>query len=249
MLLVVLQQLGSFVVRRYIAGASDTYGTFAIVIALLSWFFLVSRVILMSAEANQVLADGLSPRRLLGDGPPTDADRRATLLDVHRIQRDRTLGYALAVDGARGDERGPGAAATDQLATSRWPARPLISSSRCTAALGDAQHEARPGRGARLVGLDESTQAGGVDERDAGDVDDLDGRVAGQPVGEVGRRVAVDLALEDQRPVGVDREVETRILGRHGGPTVPAPLAVRARLAKPIARTPARAAASAADRR
>ena len=98
-LLVVLQQLGSFVVRRYIAGAGDTYGTFAIVIALLSWFFLVSRVVLMSAQANHVLADGLSPRRLRADGPPTEADRRATLLDVHRIQRDATLGYAVSVDG------------------------------------------------------------------------------------------------------------------------------------------------------
>lgn len=99
-LLVVLQQLGSFVVRRYIAGASDTYGTFAIVIALLSWFFLVSRVILMSAQANSVLGDRLSPRRLVADGPATEADRRATLLDVQRIQRDAHLGYALSVDGA-----------------------------------------------------------------------------------------------------------------------------------------------------
>jgi inner membrane protein YhjD len=98
-LLVVLQQLGSFVVRRYIAGASDTYGTFAIVIALLSWFFLVSRLILMSAQANSVLGDRLSPRRLAGDGPPTDADRRAALLDVQRIQRDPGLGFALSVGG------------------------------------------------------------------------------------------------------------------------------------------------------
>lgn len=99
-LLVALQQVGSWVVRRYIAGASDTYGTFAIVIALLSWFFLVSRVVLMSAQANHVLADRLSPRRLRADGPPTDADRRAVLLDVQRIQRDATLGYAVDADGA-----------------------------------------------------------------------------------------------------------------------------------------------------
>ena len=98
-LLTVLQQLGSFVVRHYIAGASDTYGTFAIVIALLSWFFLVNRVVLMSAQANAVLADGLSPRRLRADVPPTEADRRATLLDVQRIQRDTRLGYAVSVDG------------------------------------------------------------------------------------------------------------------------------------------------------
>ena len=57
-----LQQLGSFVVRRFIAGASDTYGTFAVVIALLSWFHLVSRVVLMSAELNAVLAARLCPR-------------------------------------------------------------------------------------------------------------------------------------------------------------------------------------------
>ena len=60
-------------------------------------------------------------------------------------------------------------------------------------------------------------QAGRVDERHAGDVDDLDRRIGRQPLGEVRRRVAVDLTVEDQRPVDVDREVETRILGRHGG--------------------------------
>ena len=75
--LVVLQQLGSWVVRRFIAGASDTYGTFAVVIALLSWFHLVSRLVLLSAQLNVVIAHGLSPRRLLTGGPPTDADRRA----------------------------------------------------------------------------------------------------------------------------------------------------------------------------
>lgn len=102
-LLVALQQLGSFIVRHYITGASDTYGTFAIVIAMLSWFYLLSRVVLMSAELNTVLADRLSPRRLVSSGPPTDADRRAVLLDVQRIQRDPRLGYALAVPTASGD--------------------------------------------------------------------------------------------------------------------------------------------------
>ena len=108
-LLTVLQQLGSFVVRHYIAGASDTYGTFAIVIALLSWFFLVNRVVLMSAQANAVLADGLSPRRLRADVPPTEADRRATLLDVQRIQRDTRLGVRRLGGWRAGDERGTAA--------------------------------------------------------------------------------------------------------------------------------------------
>ena len=117
--LVVLQQLGSFVVRRFIAGASDTYGTFAIVIALLSWFFLVSRVLLLATELNHVLAGRLWPRRLASAEEPTEADRRATMLDVARIQRDARLGYALSVDGRVATEDEPLGVADDQPATSR----------------------------------------------------------------------------------------------------------------------------------
>ena len=106
--LLLLQQLGSYVVRRFIAGASDTYGTFAIVIALLSWFHLVSRILFLSAELNVVLAHDLTPRSLVGSTEPTDGDRKAILLDVLRIQRDPRVGYAMSV----GDD-----VATDR---SRW---------------------------------------------------------------------------------------------------------------------------------
>jgi membrane protein len=106
-LLVVLQQLGSFVVRRFIAGASDTYGTFALVIVLLSSFHLVSRVLLLSAQLNAVLTRQLWPRRLIGDTTMTDGDRRALLLDVQRVQRDRTVGYAVTVDGTVGTNEHP----------------------------------------------------------------------------------------------------------------------------------------------
>ena len=117
--LLLLPQLGSFVVRRFIAGASDTYGTFAIVIALLSWFFLVSRLLLLAAELNYVLAGRLWPRRLVSADEPTDADRRATMLDVARIQRDARLGYALSVDGQLATDGEPVGVAEDQPATSR----------------------------------------------------------------------------------------------------------------------------------
>jgi len=84
--LVGLQVAGSWVVQRYISGASDTYGTFAVVIALLSWFFLLSRITLYGAEVNGVLAHQLSPRALTSDSPPTDADRRAADLDIQRVR-------------------------------------------------------------------------------------------------------------------------------------------------------------------
>ena len=105
--LVLLQQVGSFVVRRFIVGAQDTYGTFAVVIALLSWFHLVGRIVLLAAQANAVLAQNLWPRRLTGDTPLTDGDRRALLLDVQRVQRDRTVGYAVTVGGTVGTDQDP----------------------------------------------------------------------------------------------------------------------------------------------
>ncbi len=88
---VVLLRLGTFVVERYIKGASDTYGTFAVVIALLSWFYLVSRVILLGAELNGVLANELWPRSLVADSPLTEGDRRAAELDAGRTQRDKRV--------------------------------------------------------------------------------------------------------------------------------------------------------------
>ena len=112
--LVLLQQLGSWVVRHFIAGASDTYGTFAVVIALLSWFHLVSRIVLLSAELNVVLAHDLSPRSLIGSSEPTDGDRRTILLDVQRIQRDPRMGYAVAVGEDVGTDAEPLGVGTGQ---------------------------------------------------------------------------------------------------------------------------------------
>jgi membrane protein len=104
--IVALQALGSWIVTRYIAGASDTYGTFAVVIALLSWFFLVSRVVLLSAEFNAVLHHRLTPRSLVDSTAVTDGDRRAVLYDARRVQHDRRIGFAVSVDG--GDALGEG---------------------------------------------------------------------------------------------------------------------------------------------
>jgi uncharacterized BrkB/YihY/UPF0761 family membrane protein len=71
----VLQALGGWFVDHAIADASAVYGTFAIVIGLLSWFLLGSHLLVMAAELNAVLAWRLWPRSLAGDLEP--ADRRA----------------------------------------------------------------------------------------------------------------------------------------------------------------------------
>ena len=95
--LTILQLVGAWVVRRYISGASDTYGTFAIVIALLSWFLLVSRVILLGAELSAVVAADVTPRSLLADQDLTDGDRRAAELDAQRVRRDERLPLAVEI--------------------------------------------------------------------------------------------------------------------------------------------------------
>jgi uncharacterized BrkB/YihY/UPF0761 family membrane protein len=43
-------------VRYFVKGASDVYGTFAVVIGLLTWINIQVRLILYAAELNSVLA-------------------------------------------------------------------------------------------------------------------------------------------------------------------------------------------------
>jgi YihY family inner membrane protein len=69
-----LQTLGRWYVNRTVTGATDTYGTFAIVIGLLSWLYLLGQFTLIAAEVNVVYARRLWPRSVF---PPklTRADR------------------------------------------------------------------------------------------------------------------------------------------------------------------------------
>jgi membrane protein len=74
-----LQALGGWYVDRAVVNATDTYGTFALVIGLLSWFWLVAHLVLIAAEVNVVLHRRLWPRSLRGDLAAADRDalRRA----------------------------------------------------------------------------------------------------------------------------------------------------------------------------
>ena len=72
----VLQSAGTYVVTHQLRGASQTYGTFAVVIGLLSWLYLQAQVTLLAAEINVVRHERLWPRALAGP-PFTDADKRA----------------------------------------------------------------------------------------------------------------------------------------------------------------------------
>lgn len=60
----VLQLLGGLYVGHVLKHASNTYGTFALVIGLLSWIYLTVQVTLLAAEVNVVATKRLWPRDL-----------------------------------------------------------------------------------------------------------------------------------------------------------------------------------------
>ncbi len=72
----VLQAIGGLYVTHAVKGASNVYGTFALVIGLLVWIYLGAQMTLYCAEINVVLARRLWPRSLV-QPPLTEADERA----------------------------------------------------------------------------------------------------------------------------------------------------------------------------
>jgi membrane protein len=65
----ILQLLGSYYVTHTLKSATNVYGTFALVIGLLSWIYLTATIVLMAAEGNVVATRGLWPRPLSGPAP------------------------------------------------------------------------------------------------------------------------------------------------------------------------------------
>jgi inner membrane protein YhjD len=74
-----LQLVGGYYVAHVLKHASTTYGTFGIVIGLLSWIYLGAHITLLAAEGNVVAHYRLWPRSfsLVFERPLTDGDRRA----------------------------------------------------------------------------------------------------------------------------------------------------------------------------
>ena len=72
----VLLLIGQWFVESRIQGATNVYGTFAVVLGLLSWLYLASQMTLFSAEVNVVLKKRLWPRSIVNP-PVRDADERS----------------------------------------------------------------------------------------------------------------------------------------------------------------------------
>jgi YihY family inner membrane protein len=74
-----LQVLGGYYVGHTLQHASNVYGTFGLVIGLLSWIYLASHITLLAAESNVVSSRKLWPRSFsfMIEQPATRADKRA----------------------------------------------------------------------------------------------------------------------------------------------------------------------------
>jgi uncharacterized BrkB/YihY/UPF0761 family membrane protein len=95
-----LQALGGWYIDHAIADASAVYGTFAIVIGLLSWFLLGSHLLLAAAEVNVVLRWRLWPRSLTGELEPADRRAFARFAESTRMDERERIGVGFAEAGA-----------------------------------------------------------------------------------------------------------------------------------------------------
>jgi membrane protein len=85
---------GSWVMGRQVARASETYGTFAVVIGLVTWLYLASVVSVLALEIDVVRDRRLWPRSLFTP-PLTEADERA--FQTLAVQQQRADGQTIEV--------------------------------------------------------------------------------------------------------------------------------------------------------
>jgi YihY family inner membrane protein len=81
-----LQLAGAYIVGNKLSHASQVYGTFGLVIVLLSWLYLGAQVTLYAAEINVVRARHLWPRSLRNP-PNTDADEIVLRREARQEER------------------------------------------------------------------------------------------------------------------------------------------------------------------
>jgi len=80
----ILQVVGGYYIGHVLKNSKSTYGSFAIVIALLVWLHLGAQMTLYSAEVNVVVSRKLWPRSLFG--PPTEPADKETLTALAKVE-------------------------------------------------------------------------------------------------------------------------------------------------------------------
>jgi YihY family inner membrane protein len=85
---IALQSAGGWYISATLTRATPLYGTFAVVLGLLTWLYIQAQLTMLAAELNVVLARRLYPRSLVGTdlADLTGADERA-LVSYATVQR------------------------------------------------------------------------------------------------------------------------------------------------------------------
>jgi membrane protein len=99
----VLQTFGGYFLSHQLAHASPLYGTFALVLGLIAWFYLQAELTLYAVEVNVVRAYRLWPRSI-APPPYTEQDRRAYELYADVEKRRKQEDIMVEVPGAAGGE-------------------------------------------------------------------------------------------------------------------------------------------------
>ncbi|MHB1536178.1 MAG: YihY/virulence factor BrkB family protein, partial [Acidimicrobiales bacterium] len=103
----VLQAIGGWYVRRELAHATPVYGTFALVIALMSFLFLAAQLTLLAAEIDVVRRYRLWPRTIT-QPPLSEGDRRTflrlALMEKRRPEVDVSASFNAEADREPLDE-------------------------------------------------------------------------------------------------------------------------------------------------
>lgn len=111
-----LQTLGGYYVGHTLKHASNLYGTFGLVIGLLSWIYLAAHITLLAAEGNVVATRRLWPRSfsLVFEQPATAADKRALTQRgmVEERRQDETVSIDFPVTQPDEASDGPDEAST-----------------------------------------------------------------------------------------------------------------------------------------
>jgi YihY family inner membrane protein len=101
-----LQWLGGWYVNRQLTHATNTYGTFALVIGLLSWLYLAASITLYAAELNAVRVRRLWPRSLAP--PPLGPADEQVLEDLAKQEERRPeQRVEVSFDGDQGAQKEP----------------------------------------------------------------------------------------------------------------------------------------------
>jgi membrane protein len=99
----VLQTFGGYFLSHQLAHASPLYGTFALVLGLVAWFYLQAELTLYAVEINVVRAYRLWPRSI-APPPYTEQDRRAYQLYAQVQQRHKDMDVMVGVTGSGGED-------------------------------------------------------------------------------------------------------------------------------------------------